>query len=49
LYGVAAHGFELLTAVLYFLAPFLVALTAYSYLEKTARSVRIGAESEGDS
>jgi uncharacterized membrane protein YbhN (UPF0104 family) len=34
--------------VLYYLAPFLLALAAYAWLETTARSVRIGAESEVD-
>jgi glycosyltransferase 2 family protein len=35
--------------VLYYLAPFLVALAAYAYLETSARSLRSGAGSKGDS
>ncbi|HUG03742.1 MAG TPA: lysylphosphatidylglycerol synthase domain-containing protein [Steroidobacteraceae bacterium] len=54
LLGQRVDGSELLAAlfvfrVLYYLVPFLVALAAYAYLEKTARGVRIGAESGGDS
>ncbi|MEX2149137.1 MAG: hypothetical protein WD793_02910 [Steroidobacteraceae bacterium] len=54
LFGQRVDGGELLAAllvfrVLYYLAPFLVALTGYAYLERTARSVRIGAQSAGDS
>ena len=54
LLGQRVDGGELLAAllvfrVLYYLAPFLVALAAYAYLEKTARRVRIDAGSESDS
>jgi glycosyltransferase 2 family protein len=34
--------------VCYYLAPFLVALAAYAYLETSARSLRSRAGSEGD-
>ncbi len=54
LLGQRVDGSVLLAALLvfrvvYYLAPFLVALVAYAYLETTARSARIGAGSEGDS
>jgi hypothetical protein len=53
LLGQRVDGSEVLAALLvfrllYYFAPFLVAIAAYAYLETTARSVRIGAESEGD-
>jgi uncharacterized membrane protein YbhN (UPF0104 family) len=52
LLGPRVGSSELLAAllvfrVLYYLAPFLVAVAAFAWLETTARSVRIGAESEG--
>lgn len=51
LLGQLVGGSELLAAllvfrVLYYLAPFLVAIVAYAYLESTARSVRGITESE---
>jgi glycosyltransferase 2 family protein len=54
LLGHRVDGSALLAAllvfrVLYYLAPFLVALAAYAYLETTARSVRSGAGSKSGS
>jgi uncharacterized membrane protein YbhN (UPF0104 family) len=53
LLGQRVNSSELLAAllvfrVLYYLAPFLVALATYAYLEKTASSVRTGVKSGGE-
>ncbi|MDP9198981.1 MAG: UPF0104 family protein, partial [Pseudomonadota bacterium] len=52
LLGQRVDSSELLAAllvfrVLYYLVPFVVALAAYAYLEKTARSLRSGGQPEG--